>query len=112
MNEQIKHLAKKAGYFYNYEKQENGDTWVSEIDKPGTGGNLEKFAQLMQEEHERLAQLMQEEYEMLARIKSLSIMRDANKYATNKVEFDAAKAMAWEFRVFADEIKEHFGVEE
>ena len=101
MNENIKQLAKKANFFYNLEVQSNGVTWIVPIEEPGTNGNLERFANLIVKE-----------YAMLAKIKALSIVQEARQNATDKAELDAATAMAWEFRVFADEIKEHFGVEE
>ena len=84
MNERIKELAEQCYHRYS---EHNID--------------LEKFAELIVRECANLA-----------KTKSDSIVERAMKYAEDADEETSAKATAWQFLVFEQEIKKHFGVEE
>lgn len=86
MNERIRELAEQAGY--------NGHYATEELD-------VEKFAELIVRECADIA-----------KSKSDSIVERAMKYAEDADEETSAKATAWQFLVFGQEIKKHFGVEE
>lgn len=58
------------------------------------------------------AELIVRECASLAKTKSDSIVERAVKYAEDADEETSAKATAWQFLVFEQEIKKHFGVEE
>ena len=60
---------------------------------------------------ERFAKVVALEYARLAKNKSLDIVAKAEEYAADDNEMDNAKATAWQFKVFAQEIEEHFGLE-
>lgn len=57
------------------------------------------------------AELIARECASLAKTKSDSIVERAMKYAEDADEETSAKATAWQFLVFEQEIKKHFGVE-
>ena len=80
--------------------QEFSHTWTAL-----TYADLEKFSA-------KLIELTVQECATVAKIKALSIVEKAGEFAADDDEFDAAKAVAWQFKVFAQEITEHFGVEE
>ena len=61
---------------------------------------------------EKFAELIVRECASLAKTKSYSIVERAEKYAEDADEETSAKATAWQFLVFEQEIKKHFGVEE
>ena len=60
----------------------------------------------------KFAELIVRECANLAKTKSDSIVERAMKYAEDADEETSAKATAWQFLVFEQEIKKHFGVEE
>lgn len=89
MNKRILELAKQSG--------------LIQYDSDGKLQDAEKFAELIVEE-----------FVNLAKNKSESIVSKAelyDLYATDESELDKAKATAWQFLVFGQEIKKHFGVE-
>ena len=67
----------------------------------------------MEEEifREKFAELIVRECAGLAKTKSNFIAEQAMKYSEDTDEETSAKATAWQFLVFEQEIKKHFGVE-
>ena len=61
---------------------------------------------------EKFALLIVRECAALARNKSEFITQLALSYAEDRDEHTSARATAWQFKVFEQEVKRHFGVEE
>ena len=95
MNERIRELAFECARQLNWNPPSDPKEYTF------SSAGLEKFAELIVRE-----------CASLAKTKSYSIVERAEKYAEDADEETSAKATAWQFLVFEQEIKQHFGVEE
>jgi len=94
MNKRIRELAEQA-FFDDTTSQPSSKMYIfSEL-------KMQKFAELIVQE-----------CATLARNKSEFITQQALSYAEDRDEHISAKATAWQFKVFEQEVKRHFGVEE
>jgi len=105
MNERILELANKLGPIAtigNWGRVEWKDNVYPQLgDKLYAAIDLQKFAALIVQE-----------CAALARNKSEFITQQALSYAEDRDEHTSARATAWQFKVFEQEVKRHFGVEE
>lgn len=95
MNEQIRQLAQQAGLL------------PREIGPVVETRHMKK----KQQDLEKFARLIVNECATLARSKSDFIIEQALLYGDRDEEV-SARATAWQFKVFEQEVKQHFGVEE
>jgi len=100
MNERIRELVRQA---------------VIAVDNPFPGNPLNDELEKMYIPDcfaEKFAELIVRECAALARKKSEFLMQQSSLYADDDDEEVSARATAWQFKVFEQEIKRHFGVEE